>query len=481
MDVLDSMATKQESVAMDVQFLMKNSVPSPSTTRTPAKVGFHEFQRLQNASFKAITFFEPIGGDAVCEVEPLAAATKESRLCSFLAEPLSQAVDGKYVVLVNSESHQWLRDSTDAVHLARFDKKPDFFVAPLAVVKPISDGVVNGVDGHFYGIPLQEWVELDGITAVIEAKQNIPLPKDLSEESVSFEALGEMVDYIRLLNLGDLVRGHGILVCKTHFWVCYVQGKLIERIEIVPWDAGGSLQLLRECFQYSVGSWSWLLVESMKTMKMAMEPNSFLGRGAMGCVFKCGKQAIKIVRSKKDGFILEREFKNLKSINEGLGQTDIRFVLNSEASKFSFLMSDDNDIVGACMTMPHGEKLRPPLGEKPLRAVCVALFRFHDSGWRHGDPRLANVVRAYKSWCWIDVAHSTQLSPDAKDAKGARFHDICCLSRSVLSLSRAEILPESLKCAVDNYSESPSVDTAEAVGIALSCNSPAPVDEKADT
>ena len=167
--------------------------------------------------------------------------------------------------------------------------------------------------------------------------------------------------------------------------------------------------------------------------------DSFLGRGAFGCVFKVIRDeqvfALKIVQNNSIGE-LQRERDALK-----------------KASDSNLTIKCDEEVIdisgkGAALLLhPVGRPLRRPKTESDVATLFGLLWQLHLKGLIHGDPRIPNVICHVEKLLWIDL----RVVQDASLALCRR--DVEILTRSVLRFPMPFSLDEELQDLINDYSK----------------------------
>ena len=163
--------------------------------------------------------------------------------------------------------------------------------------------------------------------------------------------------------------------------------------------------------------------------------NSYLGRGAFGRVFRVTKDdaifALKIVE-KSSARRLEREVTALKSAEH----TGLAVSCIEEVKCFKY--------GAAILLSPVGKSLSLPLKTSEVKILFNLLWKLHQEGLVHGDPRVPNVIIVEEKYLWIDLFEIMKASPSQ------RSWDAELLTRSILKIDK---LDEELTKLVEEYGE----------------------------
>lgn len=365
----------------------------------------HQFKSLDPAAAAVLTM------DQQKELRGLCSEGDEAVLVAYLTSFLTPLVhiDGR--VLVNSERYAWLRRS--ALALAKFDKKPDLFLAPhycLELKNPTDTN--NSALGSLrerlacpflFGRPLSP-VWYDSINVFAAKKTLTP------------EAEGELIIYLQWITeplaspappcFNQLSRGMVFSVDKFALFKSQ-RGQITWKMS-GEWTQFGSAGLIRDFFSGAAAESAWPFSIRFLCDQFAVTPLRFLGAGATGRTLLVEMRAqpgefkvMKVVCGTTSVLLLEHEHQFVR----GLSTAQRSLTCFPRGSYFDRLIQHSVDpVAAACLMDEFGEAIEQSPAEQqrtPQLITNAALFRssfsclraLHCNGIVHGDPRLANLLR----------------------------------------------------------------------------------------
>ena len=354
-------------------------------------------------------------GSAVLSVEQAASrpatTCTESELIQWFTPHVNRLVQlastsvGSPLVLVNSERHRWVQDSSPFGAASN----PDMFVCHPAFFKSnksARDSTFDGEDFHFGD--LAHWDLRDSVVAIVEWKSIIG-PNDNS-------ALGEGVEYSRrIMHTGNntsvplddpMVRiTRVILADRDNFYLVLCQGGVAIECDWGMWTDAGSEDAIIKFIQNGASHRRWvdaissLCIEFQVTLVHNHDNPCFLGRGACGRVFRVQTNvgcecALKVVLDDSHCSMIHEEESKYESSKDQLAQlgcvVTISRIFTSPDRKFAGLLSSP---VGVSFRRIKQHTVSAVMG---LRSLAL-------SGFQHGDARWPNVVIHEGKAVWLDL------------------------------------------------------------------------------
>jgi hypothetical protein len=270
------------------------------------------------------------------------------------------------------------------------------------------------------------------------------------KRKINSQALGEVIQYLQFLNKAT----GAVLFDDTQFWLIscssygYVRDNVVNRIQYCDWTLPGSASHF-SCFIKSILSgWANLVIDATSRLGVVIEQGGYLGRGALGRVFKCTYQgrevAMKIVNGKEDSVRLVQEFDSYKRLEK----------IECAASAVTEPVSLLDDLGCAMCISPVGQAMSQfrPLARNSIKKALESLATLLSAEVSHGDARLENLIVVNRSVKWIDfvdvVFHPFYVKRD--------WQTIIC---SILKLANDQSLPLHIEEAIEEYLKSKNVDS----------------------
>jgi hypothetical protein len=411
---------EREFLAMRLERLLIQTAPASSPT--PSRIGKEEYAIL-NHTGRWNSVKGP--GNPALSSEPAARHgfpaenCNESELIQFFTPHLNRLVQlaslqvGSPLVLVNSERHNWVQDSSPFGTASR----PDMFVCHPAFFKSNKtegDHKYDSLGKHFLFGACAHWDLRDCVVLIVEWKREIS-PKNLS-------ALGEGLEYARriLHTSGDksvpldsmMVRLiHLMLADRDGFFLVVCKEGRAHDCVFGNWDDAGSEDAIVDFIKKGASSRRWVDAISMLCAEFKVtlvthdntdDKICFLGRGACGRVFRVQREsegekqecALKVVLDDSYCSMICEEASNYESNKAQLA--GLECIVNI----LGFYKSPDRKFAGL-LSSPVGT----PCGrnKQDIIAAVVGLRSLALAGFRHGDARLPNVVIHRKNAVWLDL------------------------------------------------------------------------------
>lgn len=343
--------------------------------------------------------------------------------------------------MVNSEEYAWLQTMSEST---RYNHKPDNIFCHKAIYNsrvPFNTDDVNLVqlrrDDNIYGV-LASWSLRDSIDVVGDAKMRI-----------DNKAFGEVVNYARHISYqeGSPIHTKLLLYDQQEFFQVRATRGEIASVAKCRWDIAGSRGELARFIQEGRSPWVELLIKACNHWGLEAEPNSFLGKGAFGRVFKayrqpenCGPRvltALKLVLRGDDGSGILQLLKEKESMMKAAEHVP-HVVARVEGIKvFGNL--------GACLLLSD-------VGSEVPKAAWLQLFQtlgsLHEHNIIHGDPRLSNAIFVQGQVKWIDFLSAVVVT-DATDVEVKR-QDLYILLKSCCESDDA-VLGPTVEAALGQY------------------------------
>ncbi len=415
------MALKQEQLALGQQEIRANlsllSAPAGliSPSLSPANIASDTNEILRRTN--ELHVFKSLDPDAAAVLTPaqhaelrgLCSEGDEAVLVAYLTSFLIPLVHTGGRVLVNSERYAWLRRG--ARSLAKFDKKPDLFVAPHYCVELKEPTDTNNsalvslrtrlACPFLFGRPLS-MVWYDSIN-VLAAKKKLTL-----------EAEGELMIYLQWITeplaapappcFNQLSRGMVFSVDEFALLKCQ-RGQITWKTSAL-WTQPGSAGLIRDFFSDAESAWPFSI--RFLCHQFGVTPLRFLGSGATGRTLLVEMRAqpgkfkvMKVVCGQAGVLLLEHEHRFVG----GLSAAQRSLSCFPRGSYFDRLIEHSVDpLAAACLMDEFGEAIEQSTTDQqrtPPLLTNAALFwssfsclhALHCGGIVHGDPRLPNLLR----------------------------------------------------------------------------------------
>ena len=320
-------------------------------------------------------------------------------------------------ILFNSEWYGYLPASDDPKN----DNKPDWLLCAFSELCTSRDKPKNkfAKDINYAAdcIPF--------LSGIIEGK--------MSKGSLMAKDVEPLFRYLKLLGNAGHEKPRGIVYNRTEvLYAEYTTDGGIKCVEKVDWTRLGDGSILKEKFEPPriVQALSLVLGENRSLML-----SSYLRGGRFGQVFKVKKEekvfALKFVMDEDDFEKFRLEFKKLSAANNAAPDLVVHPV-------------PDSLVVKMDARVKHAYYLMDEVGtaSKYLlrRQVFYLLYRLHENGLSHGDPRLQNIISYNNSLKWIDMRDS-----HAGNSTDSMFNDVvdvigCCFNVSLDTVGRNEVV-----------------------------------------
>lgn len=356
---------------------------------TPSHLGDTELRDLRNSN--RISTFRGEAGQPACltdaEVAELSRCRSESAVVAFLTPRFERIFEN--LAVVNSEEYTWLEVSSDN---NRYSQKPDMLVCHGGIYKKrkesnTTDETESLRTADFKFGVLSSWVLRDCISATLEAKTKI-----------NKAAFGEVVNYGRHLSLNHPQPSDVriVLFDRTEFWLVVFAKGVCALVTQCSWTVEGSRKLLKG---FAKASSTWLEVLDSVCSKLDLvipEGDAFLGYGSFGRVFR-------VFRAEG-----RRNAEDALALKIVLGVNSVELEAEAAALRGAFSLVPDHVMaVEEFISVENGAGLLLSCVGHPVRKdefswVVEALAALHAKGIYHGDPRIANVVRAAGNVRWLD-------------------------------------------------------------------------------
>lgn len=322
--------------------------------------------------------------------------------------------------LVNTEHIKWV--SVDAESSA-CDQKPDFaacypwlFESKAAYntespgLKEARTKVSEEMDGEIiYGKPF--WKSRDGIETVFETKR-----------CYTSEGLGELVNYQAHIckGMGSNIVSKGVLLWNKGFMLVRVQNQVPVSICKALWTSSGSKKLFEDFVKPDNKiAWMTALQHICEAQKLQLVDHGFLGHGSSGHVFQVRTVegvlcALKVVTGTAEVVGLEREYDAIACMHTKYSQLQKNSQLQLvDLANHPFIKVPSIWRDSVSSVVPAAAYLMSDVGTPALCStyqqrleIFISLSKFHQAGYVHGDPRIANVIMIGGDLRWIDVMSS---------------------------------------------------------------------------
>ena len=376
-----------------LKYIVQTKLESKASSEK-TNIGRSALELLQSS--KSITNFDPIEGESsLLQDEEYSQVDKlnEEGLIDLVFCKLQNALNPRAVVC--SERSPWLMTSSN--HDA--DKqKPDVFIThPATFVTSKSSSrpvhVVCGVPAHIAFYQGLGFIDFKGVP--------------------SNKAFGDVVVHAELLC--ENIRAHCpsdhfptikcALASKEGIWLVTFSGGTPIDMTKMKWTDNGSVSTLRNFFREE--NRTALILDEL-LLSMNFRAISFLGAGAMGCVFQvcpvaCSRpsirdtQALKVVIGEKNCSRLSDEYKHNKFIFQL--KEDVAVV---KAIELYFCQSGK----GAGMLMEECGTKVLTLTRQKIQYGLGALASVHSTKHHHGDARIANLLICTGIYKWCDLQYA---------------------------------------------------------------------------
>ena len=373
--------------------------------------------------------------------EELATLTNEHQVVAFMTPVFADICRGAEIQVVNSEEYAWLQTMSES---KKYNQKPDIIFCHKAIYNsrvPFNTDDENLLqlrrDDNIYGV-LASWSLRDSIDVVGEAKMRI-----------DNSAFGEVVNYARHISYqeGSPIHTKLLLYDQQEFLQVRAARGEIASVAKCRWDIAGSLGELARFIREGRSPWVELLIEACSHWGLEVEPNSFLGKGAFGRVFKVYRRpgnhgrrvlaALKLVLPGDDGSGILQLLKEKESMMKAAEQVPHAVAHVEEIKVFGDL--------GAGLLLSD-------VGSEVPKAAWLQLFQtlgsLHEHNIIHGDPRLSNSIFVQGQVKWIDFL-SAVVATDPTDVEVKRL-DLRILVQSCCESDDA-VLGPSVEAALKEY------------------------------
>ncbi|KAL3665278.1 hypothetical protein V7S43_009906 [Phytophthora oleae] len=309
------------------------------------------------------------------------AITKEADLNAFIAPYLNDVLARCGMVFVKS-ADPWL-----AQYVVPKDTtilKPDAFAthAGMYRVKPVpADGVQRG-SGVRFGV-----AEIELLDCLILFERKLTITDD---------AFGQVIRYLE--NLSSTATACAVLCDLSSFWLIESYKSVVVKVEKSTWVTKGSKESLQKFIGQHVSPCVALLASACSSLGVdVVEGDAFLGRGAVGHVFKVTQAGGEEVLALKIGcyedsigrFIFEeRALTNAQ--DTGLTVTPVEEVFELEVD--GPIGADYTEIGAALLLSPVQDPLPHPTTQEEVQHLFELLWKLHTKGLVHNDPRVPNVI-----------------------------------------------------------------------------------------
>jgi tRNA A-37 threonylcarbamoyl transferase component Bud32 len=405
------------------------------TSLSSAGLGKKELARLRKYGLVVIAA-DTGSGDPFWTMEDQAAAnliTSEAKFDVFITKFFNKALKECGMVFVNSERYSWIPQLEDN----RTQLKPDGFATlpGMYIRKPPPNENVNRPKGEFlFGVAVKE---LFDSVIIFESKLKI--------QDSSF---GQVVLYLCHLNKEG--SSGAVLFDPQDFWLITCHKGIVNKVVQAKWIARGSASLFQDFMEQNQSPWMRRFTEASISFGVeALESNAFLGCGAHGRVFKVrrGEQtyALKLVEERSCGVLFDESRALTKATDK-----DLTVSVAEKATKIS-----DG---AALLLSPVGTHLSQPETQEDVRKLFELLWKLHENGLIHGDPRVPNVIVYQEKILWIDLIHMREDSEVY-----FRQCDAEILSRSILRIPHTFSLDSELLKLIELYANDHKQENLECV------------------
>ena len=373
--------------------------------------------------------------------DKLATLTNEHQVVAFMTPVFTDICRGSNIQVVNSEEYAWLQTMSEST---RYNQKPDNIFCHKAFYNSRVPFNTNDVDL----IQLRRDDDNDGVLASWSLRDSIDVVGE-AKIHIDNEAVGEVVNYARHISYheGSPIHTKLLLYDRQQFWqVRAVRGE-ITSVAKCRWDVAGSRGELERFIKEGRSPWVELLIQACNHWGLDAEPNSFLGKGAFGRVFKAYRRpesygrrvltALKLVLRGDNGGGILQLLKEKESMVKAA-----EHVPHVVAHVQDFKVFGD---LGACLLLSD-------VGSKVPKVAWVQLFQtlgsLHEHNIIHGDPRISNAIFVDGQVKWIDFL-SAVVATDATDVT-VKKQDLYILVKSCCESDDA-VLEPTVEAALEQY------------------------------
>ncbi|POM76217.1 Hypothetical protein PHPALM_6576 [Phytophthora palmivora] len=319
------------------------------------------------------------------------------------------------MVYIDSESYPWLFQSTSLTKHSKL--KQDGFAThhEMIHVKPVPDHGVQRPNGFRFGVAEEEMFDCLILFA--------------SKLTITDAAFGQVVRHLQIVFPEDTAST--ILFDRRSFWLIKSHKTVVYKVQKAKWVNKDSKSLFQNFITSNISPW----VTGLTTVCLSlgvdmMEDDAFLGRGADGRTFKVvGKSgevfALKFVEKYSVDRLYQEEKALTKAQHTGLTISLVRELLETPES-------------AALLLSPVGKSLPRPSTRQEL----------HTKDLVHENARVPNVILNEEKLLWIDLVEVKEASPILKQ------FDAELLTRSILNVSRSDLLDPVLERLINNYGKS---------------------------
>lgn len=441
-------------VREEVRQVRQQLEPKDSSNLTSYTIGKEQYDLLQRTHhWNRVS----VPGNPVISQDKMAslpdAQCTESELIQWLTPHIQNIVNlastviGSPLVLVNSERHNWVEDTSPVGALSR----PDMFVCnPAFFASNQTEGDKKYTKENFlFGAPAH-WNLRDCLEVVIECKRNIV---------GDFSALGQGVEYARRI----MYAGREVHVPLDRTMVCITRLILADRDSFYlvlcqrgeavncvwgNWTDPGGLEAMVDHLAHRISERRWVSAISSLCKHFDVDPivqsadnpsvkrPCFLGRGASGRVFgvvsksdqkvyglKVALESISCDHLRQESLIYASEKKQLHALGYIVSLSELYL---DPANQFAGLL-----------VSPVGHAFQKT--KKNIISAVLALRNIANSGCQHGDARFPNVVIHDGKAIWLDLKTFNFVHGSKDDANVKVFSFLRDLDAFVRSFDEQQV------------------------------------------
>jgi len=342
----------------------------------------------------------------------------EPEFTTFVTPFFNEVLAEFNMIFVNSENVAWLSQGTLAGESTRL--KPDGFATHRGMYRTKSEKLL---DGFRFGVPEKK---LFDCFILFESRL-----------TANDDAFGQVVRYLH--HFCPEASANAVLFDRTAFYLFRSHKGVICKVEKAKWAENGSKSFFRDFIAANKSPWITRLTEACKKLAVdVVEGQAFLGCGARGRVFKVKRGgetfALKIVDDNSIGSLFDEA--------RALTEAQITGLTVEPMGKCICIGLKDG--AGAALLLtPVGEPLSQPQNREDVANLYELLWKLHEKGVIHGDPRVPNVIRHGGKLLWIDLSNDSLRSFDAET-----------LTRSILRYPSEFELEDALTQLIMEYGNS---------------------------